>query len=92
MRMQDASKFFAPSHLICPDCSEPMHLSKIAPARSRQRIDEITYLCQACGAGIKLVTGPVDDAASYREPVKLRSGGPLRRAIIGGRVAKKLAQ
>jgi hypothetical protein len=92
MHMQDASKFFAPSHLICPDCSEPMHLSTIVPARSRHRIDEITYLCQACGAGIKLVTGPVDDAASYREPVKLPSRGSVRRAITDSRVAKKLAQ
>jgi hypothetical protein len=92
MRMQDASKFFAPSHLICPDCSEPMHLSKIAPARSRHRIDEITYLCQACGAGIKLVTGPVDDTTSYREPEKLPSGGSVRRTMTGSRNVKKLAQ
>jgi hypothetical protein len=91
MCKQDASKFFAPSHLICPDCSEPMHLSTIVPARSRHRIDEITYLCQACGAGIKLVTGPVDDAASYREPVKLPSRGSVRRAITDSRIIKKIA-
>jgi hypothetical protein len=34
----------------------------------------------------------VDDAASYREPVKLPSRGSVRRAITDSRVAKKLAQ
>ena len=62
MRTHNASTFFAPSHLICPDCSQRMRLAAILPAATRYRADEITYRCDDCNAGIKLVTGPVDNA------------------------------
>jgi hypothetical protein len=63
MRTHHASTFFAPSHLICPDCFRRMRLAGISPAPSKLRADEITYYCDNCRAGIKLVTGPVDNVA-----------------------------
>jgi hypothetical protein len=60
MRTQKASPFFAPSHLICPDCSIPMRLASILPSTTSRNTDEILYCCEECSSGIKLVTGPLD--------------------------------
>jgi hypothetical protein len=62
MRMYNAPPFFAPSHLICPDCREPMRLADIMPSPTQYRADEISYRCDACKQVQKQVTKPLEDA------------------------------
>jgi hypothetical protein len=58
---QSAPAFFAPSHLVCPDCGGPMCVLAIAPVPFENRADEITYRCDGCGTELKRVTKPLDD-------------------------------
>jgi hypothetical protein len=59
MRMYSAPTFFAPSHLICPDCGEQMRLLSIVPIQTEDRADEIRYRCDACNVDHTQVTRPL---------------------------------
>ena len=59
MRMYSAPTFFAPSHVVCPDCGEPMRLLNIVPVQTEDRTDEIRYRCDACNVEHRQVTRPL---------------------------------
>ena len=59
MRMYSAPTFFAPSHLICPDCGEQMRLLSIVPIQTEDRADEIRYRCGTCNVEHRQVTRPL---------------------------------
>ena len=35
--------------VTCPGCNEPMEVKTLAPMKSGDRMDEVTYRCARCG-------------------------------------------
>jgi rRNA maturation endonuclease Nob1 len=43
-------------HLFCPECGGPATLKTVMPSMFTPDVDDITYVCDSCGAETKVQT------------------------------------